>query len=94
MERVSASANSDAVAGRSAGSGASARWHSARSSGPPGVDSGNAGISASRRRWTIVASPRPGHIRRCASASHNITPTAKMSVRRSTASPRACSGAA
>ncbi len=35
----------------------------------------------------------PVHMRRPASSSHSITPTAKTSARRSTRSPRACSGA-
>ena len=41
----------------------------------------------------MVMSGTPFHSRLPVAASHSITPTEKMSARRSTRSPRACSGA-
>jgi len=51
------------------------------------------GISPLSRRWRMVMSGTPFHSRLPVAISHIITPTEKMSARRSTRSPRACSGA-
>ncbi len=62
------------------------------SSGTPGTTSRMGTISPCVILPSNTTSLRPFHMRLPAMASQSSTPAAKMSVRRSTLSPRACSG--
>ncbi|HEU4406208.1 MAG TPA: hypothetical protein VFS43_13165 [Polyangiaceae bacterium] len=65
----------------------------ASSGAMPGCASATRGSVPSRRALKIASPFLPSVSRRCASASQSITPTEKMSARRSTFAELTCSGA-